>query len=266
MIIKNTTGSTKSYGFANKAFVTLANNASATIPDDPDTVADAIVKANAGLLEIVEGPATSKLVGSGTAPDTILITIATANAADEDTVTLGDYVLEVDDDDALADADAIAVELGGSAALTGVAFKTAINASAELAALGITAVASGIADAAGTVYVVLTYANTATALADFTVSKSGANLTVSKVTGAAGVTRRRFAVERTLANTTTDLIFVTDLETITSVRLQARTATTGVIKALDGNARIVGNVVVLDNSGDVDLAATDVVYLEALGK
>lgn len=264
MIVKNITGRTTTFGFSNKVTVVLENNATASIPDDPDIVEDAIAKANAGHIEITSGPASSHIVSSGTAPNVILITLATANAADEDTITLDGIVLEIDDDDALANADAIAVELGGSAAATGTNILAAVNASAELAAKGIVGVASGVADAAGNVQIVLTY--TGTGFSALTVAEAGTTLTIAKITSAASTTRRRFFVERTLANTTTDLIFVTDLETVTSVRAQVQTATTGVFKSFDGNIRAVGNVVFLDNSGDADVAATDKIILEVLGK
>jgi len=268
MIVKNTTGVTKSYGFANKHFVQLANGTSATISDDPDVVADAVAKANAGQLEIVGGPAASQMIGSGTAPDTIVLTInagnGTGNGEDGDYFVIEGNVLEFDDDDSLANATAISVELGANAAVSGLNLVTAVNASSALATLGVAAVGSGLGNDTQT-QVVLSYTGSA-AFSTIDVLANGTDLTITKLTGAAGVTRRRFAVERTLANTTTDLIFVTDLESITSVRVTARVATTGVQRSLDGQVRVVGNVVFLDNSGSVDLAATDVVFLEAFGK
>lgn len=266
MIVKNIYGATRSFGFANKVNVTLENNGEATLPDDYEVVADAYAKADAGYIQIVEGPASTKMISSGTAPDTLIIRLAD-NPSDEEIITIGDVVLEFDDDADIATDGAVGVTIGGSNIVTGANIVTAVNNSAALAALGVTATASGVTGASvppAPVIVALNYAGT-TAIADLTFTTDGADVTVAKKASAAGVTKRAFRTERTLTNTTTDLEFVTDLQSITTVTVSVMTATTGVLKAWDGDIRIVGNVVVLNVEGDADLAATDRVFLEAYG-
>lgn len=262
MIIKNVSGSEKTLVLGRKTVVTLANNGSATIPDSVENMATALALQAAGTIEITESFSGSVVLDLQDSPQHILVGIAdAAGSGDGKTLTIGTVVFEFDDDDTIT-AGRTAVEIDGAdSAVTAAALKTAINANATLAALGIVAT-DVIGVSATSAFLVVEVADTVT-LSGLTVTASAAPITATKVSKVTNNAQRVFFRQFTAAATTQHV--VTGLTTIRAYTVQVRDAT-GVIKAYDAPILKSGGTLRLTAAAGVNIAATDLVTVWAVGE
>jgi hypothetical protein len=258
MKIQNISGITQAFTFSNVISQTLANNAYMVLPDDPEVYADAMRFAAAGWLSITEGPALSSNIQSVGQPASIEV-VLTANATDTNTVTVNGNIFEYDNNAAVT-AGRTAVTIGASAKLTLDDLSTKMLANSDFAGwrkLGCT-----VHEGTGAVLLMAIPSNVD--IADVTVSETMAAGTIKKREAVVGDSFGQLVEFRTVATLPDDLIFVTPLRSIKTATVEVRTSA-GVVVAWDGVARFDGGIVTLDNSGDVDIASTNVIFLQAIG-
>lgn len=258
MIVKNISGFTQVFDFDGEVSVELADDAVATLPDTNEVYAAAYRYATRGVIEIVTNPIQAVAFQSAGAPAHIRL-FTTANFSDTETLTVNGVVFEADNNASIT-AGRTAFTIGASAVLSIDAFAAALLAHADFAGyryLGASVYATNGAAAAIAL-------PEGVAVADVTVAEGTANFSISVVAAAAGDSFVQFATSRTVATLPNDLVFMTGIGDIVHVVVTVRTAA-GAVKAWDGALSWSGGVIVMDNSGTTDVAATDVIFVQAFG-
>lgn len=261
MKIKNVSGATLTFKTGNRSHV-LASNAITAVDETTDSLADVVREVEAGNLELVGSPAVAQFAGTPARHGYVAVDLNTV--ADTNTLTVGGVVFEFDSNSTVTGTNT-AVDIGtGSPSHATIAdrLKTAINANATLAALGL--VADDIVTVSSTNAKLILKATGATAIGDITISKSGSPITLATAVAAAeSVGYRAVVVKATAAGTT--LLLSTGLDTVYDAVILVRTAA-GVRKAYDGAVTIGNGFLYLDASGSTDIASTDVVTAYVVGK
>lgn len=258
MKIQNISGFAQAFTFSNVASPVIENNAYSVLPDSPEVYADAMRYAATGWISITEGPAFASNLQSVGQPASVRI-VQTANPADTNTVTVNGYVFEFDNNAAVT-AGRTSVTIGASAKLSLDALAVALLANTNFAGwrkLGCTV-------HEGTGAVLLLAIPSDVDIDDVTVAETLATGTIAKLSAVVGDSFGQLIDVRTVATLPADLVFATPLRAIKYVNLEVRNAA-GAVVAWDGVVRFDGGIVTLDNSGDVDIAATDVIFLQAFG-
>jgi hypothetical protein len=283
MIIKNISGEAKYFGFSNGVRGrTMANNATSEVPDDNVAVFAQVQDYVArGWIQVTQGPSQASFESTLTTPAFAYIEVNGA-AADNDTVTVAGIVFEFENDPGAAVLGAYNANLtgldykwagDGAAAATAVAtLRTAVNA--HSATTGLVALAP-IEYISGKYVMPLTRVDgLPSAAGSFTMDVSGNNLAKSGGGLTAGVTGASLLkvvkTHTVVAGDVNNAVIVvpTGLTTISAVTVHVVTSA-GVVKAWDGATLIRSGTgasyVVLNNKGDVDYAADDVVTVAVLG-
>lgn len=275
MTIKNVSGETRYFGFGQGVRgITLANNATAVVPDNNEFVMGKVLSyVAAGALQI-----TSQVTSTTVNTPSNFWVEANGAVADLDTVTVRGVVYEFANDPGGAVLGANHAGLSdpanlwagdGAAAATALAtLRTAINNNS--ATNGLTADAPITYDTGLLVLPVRRTDGSPTALAG-AIAVSGTNLLASGATMTAGVTISAGAKTATLSRAATaadvtaaQITFVTGLVTISSTNVTVKTAA-GVPKAWAGTVVVNAGNVVITNVGGVDYADTDIVTITATG-
>jgi hypothetical protein len=240
--------------------VRLAYNETAIFPDDDSKVyRDARNLESQGLIEIVEGPAQTTHLSPKTLPAWSMVTVSDTGT-DEDTLTIGDVVFELDDD-ASVTAGNVSVTIGDDAEATADALATAINASTDV----LVKATRGAEGSAEVIYLhhktnAVTGSSVALAESSTALTIIGGGTELEDGTYGANMS----AVVATLTATATTDRIVTGLTAIDHFIVQVRTAA-GAIKAYDGAITTSGGVIYLDAAGSTDIAATDTITVIAFG-
>lgn len=263
MTIKNISGAEKVFTFSNLVSNTVANNAQMVVPDSPECVADALRYAALGLIEIVEGTPSAQLVQSTSQPERIIFT-STGQPDDGETIVFEGVTFEFDDDDTVEE-DNVAVEIGGDEAATLTNLLAAIEAHADLAGY----LGRGVIDD-GTNTIAAVSLPDGVAVADITVDTDDVAATSHYEEALeAGSSLVHVVLVRTVVTVAPDLIFSTNMSQILDAQVSVYNSSY-VPVAWDGNVHIKrstgGGLIVLDNDGDVDIAAGHTIVIQALGK
>jgi hypothetical protein len=263
MKIQNTSGRELYFELGSRG-VKLANNAIGYVGDDIDTIVKAKEHQDKGLLKILAGPVPSDLLSPVDIPGHRLITLATAVAGNILSITAAgisrSFEFVASGGPVTGDA---AVLLGANTAEAGVNLAAAINAYAPLRELGIKALGTTSNATTNSVIAVAATLPGTVAIADVTVAKTGAPITIGAVVALVeNATKKSSFVTATVAAAETTV--VTGLTSIESFVFQVRTAA-GAIKAYDGNVVANGGLILFDDNGTADLAATDVINVFAVG-
>lgn len=275
MIVKNISGETRYFGFTRHKGArgrSLANNATATLPDNnPEVMQTVMNYVTAGVMQIVEGPAQNALVASVNTPANGTITASGAvSNADFVTVSGLKFKFAADPGDVSATVGTYSAILvaywagaGAAAAVAAGTLRTALVANA--AATGI--VADPVITLGSSTFIPLRAASGVIATTGLTLVKSGTNLAVSGATltaGASNGAKRSANISHaaTAGEVSAGIMFLpTALNSISVFNVQVLRA--GVTLAWDGAAIAKGGTLVLDNSGSADWAAADVIVVFA---
>ena len=263
MIIKNISGESRYFSLGRRG-LPLANNGTATVSDDnTEAIAKVQKYAKAGVIEVVEAPASAT---AGVTANVVChgYVLASGAVADADYVTVAGrkFVFGNDPGSGVVGTyyESLSGYWAGDGADAGTAMgtlKTAINA--NTAALGViadTAVALGSGS-------ILPLRTTGTLNTGKTLVKSGTNLAVSGATmtaGTAGAAKQSTVVKRTCAtaDVSAGAITISFGFTPRAFIVQVVDAN-GKTKAWDGTCVVSGKSLVISNSGDVDWANTDII-------
>jgi len=260
MKIQNATGAFLTLGLGRRVGTELAASQIKTVDDDPETVADAVDAARAGLISIIEPPKGAQLNFIPAVPGIAVVLVTTP--ADEATLTVGTEVFEIDDDDTFTDGN-IQVDISESTDAIDIAdaLLALINSNAVLSEAGITAreTIAGT-DPAAAAYLILEFP-TSIEPSDYTVTGS-AGLAVTK-TDAGSAKALKMWVGRKVA-AATELLVVSPFDSIDDYLILVQT-TAGAYKAYDGTVSTSGGSLFLNSAGDADIAATDEIVLLVFG-
>ncbi len=277
MIVKNISGESRYFAWIPRGRLnaqgvrgqTLANNATATLPDnDPDVLKKVQEYSDAGVLQIMQGPSDITLLSSVNLPASGYVK-GTGAVADNDYVTIAGLKFKWANDPGSGVLGKLYTDYywAGDGAVQATALDTLKDAvNYNTATTGI--VAEDTVAIGADVYLPLRAVAGNVATTGLTLVKSGANLAVSGATLAAGVqggAKPTALIKRTcaVADVTAGLIVIaTALPSISNFIIQVKTSA-GAIKAWDGVAAVAGSTFVIDNSGNTDWADTDVITIIA---
>lgn len=260
MKVKNISGHTLSFQAGTRNYVT-SNNAVAILDDNSETLNDVIEHVRKGRLEIVTLPPVAQYSGTPQLYGYAEIALG-SGLADEDTLTIAGVTFEIDEAADGVEGANIAVTAADATAngVTADGLKAAINANTTLSKLGL--VVDDVIKISNDDARIIIKAKGAMSIADADISKTG-GFTITETDSADSVGYRTATV-KVVATSATPLIN-TGLDSIFATFVSVRTAA-GAVKAYDGTVTIGGGFVHLGSDGDVDIAATDVIVLQAVGK
>jgi len=259
MKIKNISGQTQTIQVGNKALQTIANNATATFDDDPQSVADAQSLSRKGIIQILDGPGASALAASVDVPLSRTLKI-TGAITDGQTVTINGEVFEADDDDSVTEGNTL-VDMGAGVTDFLDNLAVAITANAVLSADDLQIVPRGVVTVtADTNEFLVVSSISGTAI---TASETLANGSWAASVAAIEVPTYDRSVRIVTAGGTT-LTVNTGLSSVVDATVRVKSST-GVFVPYDGKMIIGGGIVYLDASGDNDIANGSIVLVEALG-
>jgi len=260
MKITNISGAFLPLGLGRRVGTELAIGASKTVDDEPETVAAAVDAANKGLISIDEPPKGAQLNFVPAVPGTVVVAIGAP--ADEELLTIGTEVFEIDDDDTFTDGNTqIDTSVDSDSIDIADALLTEINANATLSDAGIVARETiGGTDPTAAAYLVIEFP-AGTAPSDYTATgDTGMVVTKTDASSAAAV---RMWVARQTATADEELV-VTPFTTITEYLVLVQ-ATGGAYKAYNGTVSTSGGSLFLNSAGTADIAATDELVLLVFG-
>lgn len=252
MRVKNVSGSTRTFSFSKSCARVLADDATVTIPDTPENIAQALVFADRRLLQVVDVSNTPVTVLAH--PKTITCTIDSDGAAG--TVVIGGTTLTL---------------VGASATLLAANLVSQINAHADLMDAGVYAHAAvNGASSSKIVFIEVPSSADISPIGDYATLGTADNMAFAA--GAQAAADEQVLVMAIASATAGSgqpaaaLHIVTPLRTIVDYRIRCTAA--GVMKNLDATVSVTGGVISLATNaaeGAVVLADGDVVTVTAFG-
>ena len=277
MIVKNISGESRYFGFVQRGRTgpgvsgqTLANNATATLPDGDAAILATVQRyVAAGVMSIVQGPSDITLLGSVNLP-AVGYVLGTGAVADADFVTVCGLKFVFANDPGTGVLGKYYAALSGYWAGDGAAqatalatLKTAINYNS--AAIGVSA--ETVVSVGTAVFLPVRANSGVVATTGLTLVKSGANLAVSGATlkaGISGVSSKTVVASHVVLAaevTATAVVIATALPSISRFIVQVIKA--GAIKAWDGTVTVTGATIVLSVGTATLLEADDVITIFA---
>jgi hypothetical protein len=260
MKIKNVSGSTKTFQLGRRNTVALANNGTALVNDDPETMSDVLAQVRKNYLEVVEGVPASNVVTKTGVKGYKLITLDTV--VDTDIITIAGVNFEFESTSGVTSGN-VSVTIGANTNAAAAALKAAVNANATCAAAG--AKINDVIDIATTRSILVLEAEDDTLIGDIAATESETTISIATAVNAVDPVAHLVSVT-SVVPAAAEAVVVTGLNSISAVVAQVRTTAGGALVAYDGNIIINGGTIFFDDQGSVDLSTSVTLTVIAFGK